>query len=162
MDCLRARDILGWLEQLPNAYFTLVFDCEPSFIANFGKQRDPEVVDIMEDPWSLLTDLGSSALVLYLRPDVGAMAKLRQRDKDTREVVGMLTESFNFALTHFQAARGEVGMCHQSFYEAMSFHWHKRGRWHRAFVPAVAVSLKHALCLFCVCVVMCSFLCRAP
>ena len=146
MDCLKARDILGWLDQVPHAYVTLLVDCEPSFVAGFGKQRDPEVVDILEDPWSMLTSVDSTTVVLYLRPDIGAMAKLRDRDKDLSRVAGMLTESLTFALRHLREGGGvELGVCHRRFYEAMSFFWHRRGRQHKAFIPAVAVS--HFTCM---------------
>lgn len=140
VDCLKARDILGWLDQLPHAHVTLLIDTEPDFVARYGKQQSPELVDVLEDPWSLLTSLHSSTVVFYLRPDIGALAKLRDRDKGTG-VAGMLTEGFNFSLPHFSLRRGVgLGVCHRRFYEAMSFYWHRRGRQHKAFVPAVAVS----------------------
>jgi hypothetical protein len=63
VDCLKARDIHGWLEQIPQAYVTLIFDCRQNFVANFGKQHDPEIVDIMEDPWNVLTSLNSSTVI---------------------------------------------------------------------------------------------------
>ena len=146
---MRAQDIRGWLDKLPAAYVTILIDCEPNFVTRFGKQRDPEVVEVIEDPWSALTGINSSAVVFYLRPDIGAMAKLRERDKKMRHVVGMLTECFNFALYHFgkegRNGGAELGaVCHRRFYEAMSFYWHRRGRQHKAFVPAVAVSLLFA------------------
>lgn len=144
VDCLKVQDIHGWLEQLPQACFTLIFDCEQNFVASYGKQHDPEVLDIMEDPWSTLTSLDSSTVVFYLRPDIIAMAKLQDRDEDVRGATGTLTEGINFVLPRFALRRGgegaELGVCHKMFYEAISFYWHKRGRRHKAFVPAVGVS----------------------
>lgn len=142
MDCLKASDILSWLEQLPNAHFTILFDCEQNFVAGFGKQRQPKVVDIMENPWSVLTSLNSCTVVYYLKPDIRAMAELR--NVDVRLATGMLTEAFTFALLHCFARKGEgqgLGLCHKKFYEAISFWWHRKGRRHKVFAPAVMVSL---------------------
>lgn len=146
VDCLKVRDIHGWLEQIPQAYVTLIFDCRQNFVASFGKQRDPEVVDIMEDPWSALTSLNSSTVVFYLRPDISAMAKLQDRDETVKSAEGMLTDGINSALPQLRKGVGGgggvelSGACHMMFYETLSFHWHKRGRLSKAFVPAVAVS----------------------
>lgn len=143
------RDIQGWLEQLPQACITLIFDCEQNFVASYGKQRDPEVVDILEDPWSVLASLNSSTVVFYLRPDISAMAKLPNRDEVVKQATGMLTGGINLALLRFSLWRRggvgggggeELGVCHGMFYEAISFYWHRRGRQHRTFIPAVAVS----------------------
>ena len=145
VDCLKARDIHGWLEQIPQAYVTLIFDCLQNFVASFGKQRDPEVVDIMEDPWSVLTNLNSSTVIYYLRPDITAMARLQDRD-EVKSASGLLTEGVNQALPHLRKSFGTggslSGICHMTFYETLSFYWHKKGRRHKAFVPAVAVSEK--------------------
>ena len=148
MDCLKARDIYSWLEQIPQAYVTLIFDCRQNFVASFGKQRDPEVVEIMEDPWSVLTSLNSSTVVYYLRPDITAMAKLQDRDDKVKDAVGMLTDGINSAFPQFCLRKGVgggvelAGACHMMFYETLSFYWHRRGRQHKAFVPAVAVSAR--------------------
>lgn len=141
MDCLKARDLLRWLEQLPTAHVTFLIDTEQNFVAKFGKQRQPEVVDILEDPWSQLTDLNSSTVVYYLRPDIRAMAQLRS--KDEKLATGMLTECFNFALLHCFVRKSEgqeASLCHRRFYEAISFFWHRRGRQHKIFLPAARVS----------------------
>jgi hypothetical protein len=145
VDCLKARDIHGWLEQIPQAYVTLIFDCRQNFVASFGKQRDPEIVDIMEDPWNVLTSLNSSTVIYYLRPDITAMARLQDKD-EVKNASGLLTDGVNRALPHLWkgggggGGAGSPGICHMTFYETLSFYWHKKGRQHKAFVPAVAVS----------------------
>lgn len=158
MDILKSRDILGWLAQIPHAHVTLLVDCEQSFVASYGKQREPELVEIVEDPWNMLTGLKTSTVVYFLQPDIRAMAQLR--NKDVSEIAGMLTKGFIFALRHCSLRRGvELRLCHRRFYEAVSFYWHRRGRQHKAFVPAVGVSSQLFLCLcgvfpcFCVSVV---------
>ena len=138
MDILKSRDILGWLSQIPQAHVTLLVDCEQSFVARYGKQREPELVEIVEDPWNMLTGLKTSTVVYFLQPDIRAMAQLR--NKDVSEIAGMLTKGFVFALRHCSLRRAELGLCHRRFYEAVSFYWHRRGRQHKAFVPAVGVS----------------------
>lgn len=143
IDCLKARDLLAWLQLLPHAHVTLLIDTEQSYVAKYGKQRDPQVVDIMEDPWSMLTGINFSTVVYYLQPEARTLAQVRSKNM---QATGMLTEGFNFALLHcfVQKGRGErenVRLCHRRFYEAMSFYWHRRGRHHKAFVPAVRVSL---------------------
>ena len=142
MDYLKARDILTWLKQLPHAYITVIFDCEQNFVLHFGKQREPEIVEILEDPWRSLTSLNTSTVVYYLQPDIRAMAQLRR--KDVREATGMLTRGFHFALSHCLKRRGgggaqEIRLSHRRLYEGMSLYWHRQGRMHRAFVPAVRV-----------------------
>ncbi len=142
MDYLKSRDILTWLKQLPYAHITMLFDCEQNFVSRFGKQREPEMVEILDDPWSELTSLSTSTVVYYLRPDIRAMAQLR--NKDVRQATGMLTEGFNFALRHCCSRRVPGGaqegrLSHRRLYEAMSLYWHRRGRQHRAFIPAVRV-----------------------
>jgi hypothetical protein len=61
---LKARDIHGWLEQIPQAYVTLIFDCRQNFVTSFGKQRDPETVDIIR-PYQ-------SQVIYYLHLDIKA------------------------------------------------------------------------------------------
>ncbi len=134
--------MIKWVELLPKAYFTFLIDCEQSFVAKFGKQRLPELIDILEDPWASLTDLHSPSVVYYLQPDSQAISRLR-KDEEVELATGMLTECFNFALLHcfLRNSEGqEINLCHRRFYEAISFYWHRKGRQHRAFVPAVRVS----------------------
>jgi hypothetical protein len=86
VDCL---DIHGWLGQIPQAYVTLIFDCRQNFVASFGKQRDPEIVDIMEDPWNVLTSLKSSTTSVWT---------LRLQVKNTS---GLLTDGVTAWLLFF-------------------------------------------------------------
>ena len=160
MDCLKVRDILRWLNQVPNAHVTILIDTEHDFVAKFGKQRQPEVVNIMTDPWSMLTTLNSSTVIYYLQPDVQAMAQYT--DEDIKLATGMLTECFNFALLHcfVRKSKGqEIILSHQGFYEAISFYWHRRGRQHRLFVPAVRVSWCMHLLIFYIRLSLCLSLC---
>lgn len=142
-DCVKAQDLCQWLKLLPSAHVTFLMDCEQNFIAKFGKQRAPDAVDMVEAPWSMLTGLDLTTVVYYLEPDMSTLPQLTE--KDVRKATGSLTESFNFAFFHcfMRTPKGQNGyyLSHRRFYEAISFYWHKRGRLHQPFVPAIVVSL---------------------
>ena len=146
-DCVKARDLRRWLHLIPTCHVTFLIDCEHNFIAKYGKQRTPDSVDMVEDPWAMLTDLDLTTVVYYLQPDMSALPQLTE--EDVKKATGSLTETFSFALLHcfLQKKREKTVnyLSHRRFYEAMSFYWHKRGRLHKPFVPAVVV---RSYCIF--------------
>lgn len=80
------------MELLPKAFVTFLIDTHQSHVHEFGKQRQPEIVQILEDPWEMLTPHHSNTVVYFLRPDPTAMSRLQgvQEEKE----IGKLTKNF--------------------------------------------------------------------
>ena len=102
-----------------------------------------DVVDLAEDPWDMLAGLNLTTVVYYLKPDVPILSQ--RTETGIRKAVGSLTESFNYAFSHCLTSKQKGSktcyLSHRMFYEAISFHWHKRGRLNRLFMPAIVVSI---------------------
>ena len=139
-DCVKAQDFYHWMKLLPSAYFTFLIDCEQSFITAFGGHHMADTVHIVRAQWRVLTGLSLTTVVHYLEPDCSCSLT----ERGARGVVGRLTESFNFALSHsvLHEQKGWTRrlLSHRLFNEAVSFYWHMRGRLDKMFLPAVGVS----------------------
>jgi hypothetical protein len=137
-DCIDMTDLKYWVELLPTDYITFLVDCHQSHVVSFGKQRLPSEVEIMSSPWSALT--GCHGVVLYFcQPDPEAMWRLRGTFREDYSVFGKLTRLFVKVLISWISRRRAHNheISHRLFYEAISFHWHKNGREHELFVPAI-------------------------
>ncbi len=138
---MKAQDLKRWMTLISSCHVTFLVDCEHNFVAKYGKQRTPDSVDMVEDPWSMLSGLNLSTVVFYLQPDMSALPQLT--DEDVKNAAGSLTETFLFALSHCYSNKKKEKdisyLSHRRFYEAMSFFWHRRGRMHKPFVPAIVV-----------------------
>ena len=80
---------------------TFLIDTHQSHVAQFGKQHEPKVAEIMDDPWGELISPHSTTVVYYLKPDPTAMAHqmgITQEKKEEGAELGMLTECFVNAL----------------------------------------------------------------
>jgi len=137
---IKASTIRRWLSFIPTCHVTFLVDCEHNFILRYGRHRNPDSVDMVEDPWSVLTDLDLTSVVYYLQPDMTTLPQ--RRDEEVRKATGSLTKCFSSALDQcFKKKEGSIPyLSHRRFYEAISFFWHKQGRMHKSFVPAIVVS----------------------
>ena len=89
-ECIVARQLLHWVELLQKACVTFLIDTHQSHVHEFGKQRQPKIVEILEDPWEMLTPTHSNTVVYFLRPDPIAMSRLQVEEKE----IGKLTANF--------------------------------------------------------------------
>lgn len=145
------------MELLPNAHVTFLIDTHQNHVAQYGKRRVPIVAEIMDDPWGELISAHSSTVVYYLRPDPTAMSHQLGLGREKKEgaELGMLTDCFVSALincykryqvvvcvwknVHYHNIRFDSELSHRHIYEAVSLYWHRNGREHNLFVPAIQV-----------------------